>query len=71
MKQEGKPNDLLERIQGREFFNPILSELVDIIDPVTFTGRSAEIVEELITTKVAVALEKYALEKVQDAELSV
>ena len=73
MKQEGKPNDLLERIQGREFFKPILPGLAALIDPATFTGRSAQLVERLISTKVAAALEKYKqqLETEKDAELSV
>jgi adenylosuccinate lyase len=73
VKQEGKPNDLLARIEKREFFKPILPELVALIDPSTFTGRSAEIVEKLVATKVATALEKYkyALEGIQNAELKV
>ena len=73
MKQEGKPNDLLERLGKREFFKPIMAELAALIDPSTFTGRSAQIVEKLVTTKVATALEKYkhVLEGVQNAELKV
>lgn len=73
MKQEGKPNDLLERIAKREFFKPIMPELAALIDPSTFTGRSAQIVEKLVTTKVATALEKYtnALEGIKTAELKV
>ena len=73
VKQEGKPNDLLARIEKREFFKPILPELAALIDPSTFTGRSAEIVEKLVATKVTTALEKYkhALEGVQNAELKV
>lgn len=73
VKQEGKPNDLLERIEGRQFFKPILPELAALIDPGTFTGRSAQLVERLISTKVSAALEKYknTLENVKDAELSV
>ena len=73
VKQEGKPNDLLERLEGREFFKPILPELQTLIDPSTFIGRSPQIVDRLINTKVKAALEKYkdALEKVEDAELKV
>jgi adenylosuccinate lyase len=73
VKQEGKPNDLIERIKGREFFKPIIPELQALIDPSTFTGRSAQIVEDLVRTKVAAALDKYAsvLEGVKDAELNV
>jgi adenylosuccinate lyase len=73
VKQEGKPNDLLDRIKAREFFKPILPELQALIDPSTFTGRSEQIVEELVSSKVATALEKYAeaLAEVKDAELKV
>lgn len=73
VKQEGKPNDLLERIEEREFFKPILPELPTLIDPSTFTGRSAQLVERLVATKVATALEKYkdVLHGVQNAELKV
>ena len=73
VKQEGKPNDMLQRIQEREFFQPILPELDALTDPATFTGRSVQIVERLVTTKVKAALEKYkeALEKIVDTELKV
>ena len=73
VKQQGKPNDLIERLKAREFFQPVIPELEQLIDPSTFTGRSKEIVEKLIDTKVKVALKAYAtvLEGVQDAELSV
>lgn len=73
VKQEGKPNDLLARIEKRDFFKPILPELAALIDPSTFTGRSAQLVEKLVATKVATALEKYkyVLEGIQNAELKV
>ena len=73
MKQDGKPNDLLERIEKREFFKPILPELAALIDPSTFTGRSAQIVEKLVSTKVSKALERYkdTLESVRNEELKV
>lgn len=73
VKQQGKPNDLIERIQAREFFKPILPELQLLIDPSTFTGRSAQLVEQLVNTKVATALEEYtaALSELKDAELTV
>ena len=69
VKQQGKPNDLLDRIKGRQFFEPILPELTTLINPSTFTGRSAKIVERLISTKVSAALKKYegALENIENA----
>jgi adenylosuccinate lyase len=50
-----------------------MPDLVALIDPSTFTGRSAQLVEKLVATKVATALEKYkdALEGLQNAELKV
>jgi adenylosuccinate lyase len=73
VKQQGKPNDLIERIKDREFFQPILPELQALLDPSTFTGRSSQIVEEVVSVNVAAALEKYAedLKKEMDAELKV
>jgi adenylosuccinate lyase len=35
-------NDLIERIRKTEFFKPIWSELDNMLDPKSFTGRSAE-----------------------------
>lgn len=73
VKQEGKANDLLERIQRSDFFKPIVSDLPALTDPSTFTGRSAKIVERLIEFKVTPALEPYksVLEGIKDAELHV
>jgi hypothetical protein len=55
----GKDNDLIERIKTRPFFQPVLAEIDTLTDPSTFVGRSPEIVEKLINTKVKAALEKY------------
>lgn len=45
VKQEGKPNDLVERIKANEFFQPIWGELDGMLKAELYTGRSAEIVE--------------------------
>ena len=73
MKREGKPNDLLQRIEHHEFFMPIIPELKALIDPGTFTGRSSKIVERVIEVKVNPALVQYknALENGVDGELNV
>ena len=60
VKQQAKPNDLLERIRSTSYFKPLLPELETLVDPTTFIGRSPEIVEKLVTTKVKPALQKYA-----------
>ncbi|KAK7738613.1 hypothetical protein SLS62_011347 [Diatrype stigma] len=45
VKQEGKPNDLVERIKANEFFKPIWGELDGMLKPELYTGRSSQIVE--------------------------
>ncbi|RWA06321.1 hypothetical protein EKO27_g8786 [Xylaria grammica] len=45
VKNEGKPNDLVSRIKGTEFFKPIWDELDGMLDPKLYTGRSVDIVE--------------------------
>lgn len=73
VKQEGKPNDLIERIKNTAYFEPILAELPALLDPTTFIGRCPQIVEKLVRDKVQPALEPYteALAHAQIAELSV
>ncbi|KAK3072582.1 adenylosuccinase ade13 [Teratosphaeriaceae sp. CCFEE 6253] len=73
VKQEGKPNDLIERIRNRPFFEPIIVELEVLMEPSTFIGRSPEIVDEVIEGDVKPALEKYegAIGKIGNADLSV
>jgi len=73
VKQEGKPNDLIERIRKTSFFEPILDQLEVLMDPATFFGRSPEIVDEVLEFDVKPALEKYesAIGRIGDADLSV
>ena len=59
MKQEGKPNDLIERIRSTPFFKPVLDELETLIDPKTFVGRCPEIVEEVVEFDVKPAIKRY------------
>ncbi|KAJ3495904.1 hypothetical protein NLG97_g3051 [Lecanicillium saksenae] len=46
VKNEGKPNDLVERIKTTEFFKPIWGELDGMLKAELYTGRSAEIVDK-------------------------
>lgn len=39
VKQDGKDNDLIERIRRTEFFKPIWAELDQLMDPKTFIGK--------------------------------
>ena len=48
VKEEGKPNDLIERISNDPDFNLNNSEINSILDPKNFIGRSKEQVEEYI-----------------------
>ncbi|KAF1733533.1 Adenylosuccinate lyase [Beauveria bassiana] len=46
VKNEGKPNDLVERIKSSDFFEPIWGELDGMLKAELYTGRSAEIVDK-------------------------
>lgn len=39
VKQDGKDNDLIQRIKSTEFFKPIWGELDELMDPKTFVGE--------------------------------
>ena len=71
--EEGKDNDLIERIRRNDFFAPILPELDNLLDPSTFTGRAPEQVEKFVRVSVEPALEKYHehILNAQDSELNV
>lgn len=62
VKQEGKPNDLLERIKTNDFFKPIWDQLDVLTDSRTFIGRCPEIVEEVLMEDVRPALEHYEVQ---------
>lgn len=47
VKNEGKPNDLIERIRNTEYFAPIHADLDSVLDPSLYTGRSAVITERM------------------------
>ncbi|OAA46754.1 adenylosuccinate lyase [Beauveria brongniartii RCEF 3172] len=46
VKNEGKPNDLVDRIKSSDFFQPIWGELDGMLKAELYTGRSAEIVDK-------------------------
>ncbi|KAK7423967.1 adenylosuccinase ade13 [Neonectria magnoliae] len=56
VKNEGKPNDLIERIRNTEYFSSIHADLDAMLDPSLYTGRSAVITERMC----AVAEERLA-----------
>ncbi len=59
VKMEGKDNDLVERIKGDPYFDPILANLEKLLDPTTFVGRAPQQVDEFIEEEVKPVLSKY------------
>lgn len=59
VKQEGKQNDLVERIRKEKFFEPILGELDQLMDPKDFIGRAPEQVERFVKEEVEPAIAPY------------
>jgi adenylosuccinate lyase len=61
VKNEGKSNDLVDRIKRTEFFKPIWADLETMLDSRLYTGRSEEIVEKFCGKggELTVKLEKY------------
>ena len=52
VKQEGKENDLIERIKGCDYFAPILNNLNELMDPSTFIGRAPQQVDRFLAQEV-------------------
>ncbi len=71
VKEEGRPNDLIERICQDPLFNLQKEEILSVLDPVAFTGRSAQQVDEFLQGFVAPALAPYKQFLGEKAELSV
>ncbi|KAK5452281.1 adenylosuccinase ade13 [Exophiala xenobiotica] len=61
VKQEGKANDLVDRIRNEKFFEPVWDELTenDLLNPAKFIGRSPEQVDEFVEEEVEPALASY------------
>ena len=62
VKEEGKDNDLMDRIRRTEFFDPIVPQLDRLLDPRSYIGRSSQQVARFTGPggEVQKALEKYA-----------
>jgi len=67
VKQEGKPNDLIERIRGDPFFAPIHGDLERLMDPSTFIGRAPQQVRKFLKAEVEPALQPYSKDLVNSA----
>ncbi|XP_046821085.1 adenylosuccinate lyase isoform X1 [Vespa crabro] len=59
VKQHGLDNDLIDRIKRDPYFEPIISQLDDLLNPSTFVGRAPEQVIEFIKEEVHPVLKKY------------
>jgi adenylosuccinate lyase len=59
VKEEGKPNDLLERILATPSFGLVQADLDRILDLKKFVGRAPEQVEEFVNEEVYVAINKF------------
>lgn len=70
VKEQGKSNDLVERIQNDNFFTNIHDELSHVLDPSTFTGRAPEQVTAFVNEEVNPALVNYANKLTGTVELN-
>lgn len=71
VKEEGKENDLIERIVNDESFNLNLDDINAVLKPENFIGRAKEQTEEFLRDYVSPVLDKYKDVLGEEAELSV
>ena len=71
VKEEGNPNDLLQRVAADESFGLSLEELEQVLVPELFTGRSAQQVDEFLEEVIIPVLKAHPEYAGQHAELSV
>ncbi|MBK8249188.1 MAG: adenylosuccinate lyase [Gemmatimonadetes bacterium] len=56
MKDEGRPNDMLERLASDPEFSVPVGEMHQALDPARYTGRAAQQVDDFLAEEVAPAL---------------
>ena len=73
VKEQGKDNDLIDRIRNDDYFAPIRDRLDSLLDPKSFTGRAEKQVDSFIAKWVVPALQRYkdVIGQAQMAELHV
>ena len=71
VKEEGKENDLVDRIAADPFFNMSKEEIESVLKPENYTGRSAEQVESFLKECIYPVLEANRSVLGEKAELSV
>jgi adenylosuccinate lyase len=62
VKNGGGQNDLIDRIKRTPFFEPILGELEQLLDPKSFIGRAPQQVDKFIAEEVGKALKPYQID---------
>ncbi len=71
VKEEGGQNDLISRICADPDFGITLAECEEILDPVLFTGRSSQQVDEFMNEIISPLLEQYKDQLGEKVQLSV
>jgi adenylosuccinate lyase len=71
VKEQGKANDLVDRIKGDPVFAPILGELEALLDPASFVGRAPEQVRHFLEREVGPILALWQDQLGKSAELKV
>ncbi len=71
VKEDGKPNDLLERIAADPAFGKNIDELKNMMKPENFVGRAPEQTEEFVRDFVKPVLEKHSDELGMKAVINV
>ncbi len=71
VKQEGKPNDLLERVLADDHFKLTEEELMGAIKPENFIGRAPQQVDDFLAEYIDPILQSHKAELGMQAQLSV
>ena len=71
IKQHGKPNDLLQRLQGDPAFAALGLEWEQLMNPTQFTGRAAEQTEQFVGVVVEPIRSRYSAHLDESIELKV
>lgn len=72
VKENGKPNDLVDRIAGDASFGLSKEEILETLNPDNLCGRAPHQVEDFISEKVEPILEKYnTLLNIEETEVNV
>lgn len=70
VKEDGKPNDLIDRIKKDDAFSAIHKSIDGLLKPSNFIGRSAEQVDDFLKEEIFPVLNKYSV-KTQNVKIDV